>query len=113
VIFYSEFSRGIDLYKARTMAFTAIVMFEKFNIFNFRSFKEPLYKLGLFTNKYLIGAVLLTIGMQLCVVYVPVLQTLFKTVPLGILDWIEILFVSCSILLIGELWKYANYKKEL
>ena len=111
-MFYSELSRGIALYKARTMAFTTIVMFEKFNIFNFRSFKDPLYKIGFFTNKYLIGAVLLTILMQMGVVYIPFAQMLFKTVPLSALDWVEIALTSCTVLVIGEFWKYVNYKKD-
>jgi Ca2+-transporting ATPase len=48
-----------------------------------RSESQPLWRLGLGTNLPLLGAVLLTLGLQLATIYVPVLNPIFKTQPLS------------------------------
>ena len=61
-----------------TLAFSRIALSEAV-----RSSSESLFKLGLFSNTKLLGAVLLTFSLQLLVVYVPTLQSLFSTVALS------------------------------
>jgi Ca2+-transporting ATPase len=48
-----------------------------------RSERESLFTQGLFTNRPLLGAVLLAIGLQLAIIYVPALNRLFRTEPLA------------------------------
>ena len=85
-----------DLALARTVAFTALVVFELARIYTIRSE----YKVGIFSNKYLIGAILTSIMLQLAVVYTP-LSIFFKTVPLGLIEWGYILGATLMILVLG------------
>lgn len=89
----------------RTMAFTTLVMFEMFNAFNFRSFHQSIFKVGIFKNRWLLGAVTLSVILQLLVVYTPVLQKAFHTVPLGLTDWMVVILVSSTVLIFMEIIK--------
>ena len=90
---------------ARTLAFSTLVFVQLAHTFNSRSEHKSIFDIGFFSNKYLVGAVLLSVGLQLSVVYTPVLQPLFGTVPLNIFDWGLILALSSLIIGGGELKK--------
>jgi Ca2+-transporting ATPase len=66
----------------QTMVFTTITLSQMGNALVIRSNRESLFQIGLFSNKAMLGAVLLTVVGQLAVIYVPLFQGLFKTVPL-------------------------------
>lgn len=85
------FSRH-DLELARTMAFTTLVLSQIFHVFDCRSEHLNAIEAGLFKNKYLVGAVLCSIVMQMLVIYHPFLSNIFSTVPLQLVDW---LFIIC------------------
>ena len=70
----------------QTMVFTTLCLAQMGNALAIRSDKHSLFSIGVFSNPALIGAVLLTVGLQLAVIYVPFLQELFKTVPLSPLE---------------------------
>ena len=101
-----SFKLGSDgLPAARTLAFTALVVFELFNAFNCRSLGEPLSRVGLFTNRYLIGGISVALGLQLLAVYHPAMQQLFATVPLGPMDWLALALVAPWIVVAAEIQK--------
>jgi P-type Ca2+ transporter type 2C len=89
---------------SRTMAFTTLMMFQLFNVFNCRSTWRSAFS-GFFDNQWLIGAVILSLLAHLLVIYVPVLQTAFHTVPLILVDWLVIAGVSGTLLVLLELVK--------
>ncbi|MFH1484840.1 MAG: calcium-transporting P-type ATPase, PMR1-type [Chloroflexota bacterium] len=93
--------------KGQTMAFTTITMFEMFNVFNCRSDRFSIFKIGFFSNKWMVYAVALSIAMQVAVVQIPFLQPLFHTVGLEPVDWLVIVVVSSLALWAVELWKFA------
>ncbi|HLT92095.1 MAG TPA: cation-translocating P-type ATPase [Woeseiaceae bacterium] len=95
-----------DLRYAQTMAFTTIVMFSLFNVFNARSDVQTAFR-GLFTNRWLWGSLLLAFVLQLAVVYVPFLQEAFSTSPLSVGDWLVCTAVGSSVLWLRELGKLA------
>ena len=68
---------------ARTIAFTSIVMLEMVRVTMIRS----QYKLPFFSNLYLIGAIILSVLLQVAVVYVPVMNIIFKTTALSLYHW--------------------------
>ncbi|MBI2634250.1 HAD-IC family P-type ATPase [Candidatus Peregrinibacteria bacterium] len=74
---------------ARTMVFTEIVLFELFFAFVCKEEKNVTLK-SFFSNKSLILAVLISLMMQLAVIYVPFMQDIFKTIPLGPTEWLII-----------------------
>ncbi|KGP76911.1 ATPase [Desulfosporosinus sp. Tol-M] len=85
---------GVNILGARTMAFTTLVFFQFFQVFDCRSEERSIFEVGLFSNPYLVGAVLISTLMQLSVIYIPPLQVIFKTVPLVSWQWVLILCVS-------------------
>ena len=89
-----------SLIRKQTMAFTTLVMFQIFNSFNFRS-DHPVYKKGFFSNKYLVYAILVSLGLQFLVLYTP-LNSFFHTTMLNIKDWLIILAISITVFVIPE-----------
>jgi len=90
---------------AQTAAFTSIIILEKINVFNYRSLHAPLTVIGLFSNPWVLGAWLLTVGFQVAAVYLPFLQEALHTVPLGWRDWLLIFEVALPIFVVVELYK--------
>jgi len=82
---------------ARTVAFTTIVMLEMVRITMIRS----QYKLSFFSNMSLVGAILLSILLQVAVVYVPVLNIVFKTTALTLYQWGHIFAVMAVLFVAG------------
>ncbi|MCQ1534309.1 calcium-translocating P-type ATPase, SERCA-type [Methanosarcina sp. KYL-1] len=99
---------GFPLAKLQTLIFTLVVFSELFNAFNWRSDRYSIFALGLFTNKPLLYAVGATVGLQLLVVYVPFMQTAFRTVPLSLADWGVILPLASTTFIAMELVKYLR-----
>lgn len=71
------------LEKARTIAFMTLVSFELFIALSCRSLHQPIWKVGIFANKWLWGAVLLSFGLQLVLLYVPFFSNIFGLVALS------------------------------
>ncbi|SHH12820.1 Ca2+-transporting ATPase [Thermosyntropha lipolytica DSM 11003] len=87
--------QGVDsLEVPRTMAFTTLVFAQLFYVFECRSERYSPFELGFFKNKFLLGAVLCSVIMQLMVIYLPVMQTAFHTVPLELWQWCIILLLA-------------------
>jgi Ca2+-transporting ATPase len=72
---------------AETMAFVTLSASELFRAFTARSERYPILKIGIFTNKNMNYAILFSLVMMLAVVYVPFLNPIFDTVPLGLAQW--------------------------
>lgn len=95
---------------AQTMAFTTLVLASLFNVLNARSDEQSAF-FGLFSNKWLLASIALSVLLQLAVVYVPFLQLAFSTVSLSIEDWILCTLAASSVLWLRELSKLI--KREL
>jgi Ca2+-transporting ATPase len=93
-----------DLRYAQTMAFTTLVFFSLFTVFNARSDERSAFA-GMFSNRWLWGAVLLALVLQVAVVYVPFLQQAFSTSALSARDWLQCAAVGSSVLWLREATK--------
>jgi Ca2+-transporting ATPase len=89
---------------SRTMAFTTLMMFQLFNVYNCRSAHRSAF-VGFFENKWLIAAVALSLFTHILVIYLPFLQTAFHTVPLSPFDWVVATCVAATLLVGMELIK--------
>lgn len=89
---------------AQTMAFTTLVFFSLFTVFNARSDERSAFA-EMFSNVWLWCAVLLSLLLQVAVVYLPVLQEAFSTVSLTGGDWMLCGGVASSVLWLRELSK--------
>ena len=95
-----------DMRYAHTMAFNTLVFFSLFTVFNARSDEQSAFA-GMFSNKWLWGAVLLSLLLQVAVIYIPFLQQAFSTVSLSLGDWLRCAAVASSVLWLRELSKVA------
>ena len=91
---------------ARTMAFTTLMLFQLFNVYNCRSTWRSAFS-GFFDNGWLIGAVALSLFTHVLVIYVPFLQTAFHTIALSSFDWMVATGVAATLLVGMELVKLA------
>ena len=97
---------------AQTVAFTSIIVLEKMNVFNFRTLGTPLAVVGFFSNRWVLLAWTLTIGLQMGAVYLPFLQKTLHTVPLGWQDWLIILAIALPIFAMTELYKWLCWRRD-
>ena len=98
-----------NLIYAQTMAFSTLMMFQMFNVLNCRSERNSLFKIGVFSNRYLIGAIAISILLQIMVIQTR-LGTFFKTTPLLLIDWIYVVLMSSTVLIFGEIIKLIRNK---
>lgn len=82
---------GRDLTHIRTLIFTALAVDSLFYVFSVKSFRRSIFRTNIFSNKWLIFAVIGGLITQLCAIYLPPLQKLFKTVPLTLNEWLIII----------------------
>lgn len=99
---------GIEV--ARTMAFISLGMLELIHSFNVKS-EESIFKVGLFENKYLIGAFFLGTILQLGIVFVPSFAEIFKLTELNSTQWLITIIISITPIIIVELQKKFNELK--
>ncbi len=99
-------SRHGDIDLARTMAFNTIVFTQLFYVFTCRSEFHTILEVGLFTNPFLVGAVLISTALQLGVDYLPFLQPIFHVVPLKGTHWAFILAISAAPTILGTLYQH-------
>ena len=100
----------VDLDRARTMAFSGLIIFELYNVLNFRSFRFPLHRIGFFSNPTLLLAILGSLALQALVVYVPIFQDFLGTAPLTLADWGLLLLLGLPVLLMGEAYKVLRLR---
>ncbi len=104
------FSIGNNLFGlevGRTMAFVSLSLLELFHSFNIRS-EESIFKVGVCSNKYLVGALVIGAILQIVVIAIPTLATIFNVVSLNGTQWIYTLLISISPIFIMELQKRLN-----
>ena len=90
----------------QTMVFTILTLSQMGNVLAIRSGRESLFSIGPLSNKPLLGAILLTLVLQLAVVYVPFLQRIFETVALSPAALAVSLVLSTVVFWGVELWKW-------
>ncbi|MFZ5808390.1 MAG: cation-translocating P-type ATPase [Chloroflexota bacterium] len=96
----------------QTMIFTTLTLAQMGNVLAIRSSRYTLFQIGLLSNKPLVAAVLLTFALQMAVVYVPFLQSIFGTVALPWLDLLVSLGFSVVVFLAIELFKILRQARQ-
>jgi Ca2+-transporting ATPase len=98
----ARFWLDADLRVAHTMAFVTLAFSQLAHSLNCRSERLSLFQIGVFSNPRLLGAISLSILAQLAVVYLPLLQPVFRTVPITGRDVAAMLALSLFPLMFGE-----------
>lgn len=107
------FSIGNRLYSVevgRTMAFLTLGILELVHSFNIKS-EESIFKIGIFENKYLVGALVLGVILQVVVVVVSPLAQVFSLVPLTGIQWLYTILIAIAPIPIVEIQKAVNEYK--
>jgi len=102
-VFNFYLPRGIE--KARTGAFVVMAFTQLFNILNMRSLRKSIFKIGFFTNKYIVISLLVSIIFLIMVIYIPFFQNIFQFVSLGPMELLLIFLLSSTVFWFGELYK--------
>ena len=110
------FILGINYYSleiGQTMAFATLSFSQLWQSLNSRSNRLSLIKLGLFTNRYLILAIIISGSLQLGVMLIPAFQQIFKVASLNVFQWTIIILLSFSPIVYVEILKLLGitYKK--
>jgi len=111
IFLYELYIENTTLPKARTLSFSTLVFVQLFHAFNCQSRAQSIFKTGLFTNKYLIFAILISIFLLLAGLYIPNLKTIFELTSLSLFEWGKCFGISIFIIAAVELQKVFLRKK--
>lgn len=97
----------------QTMVFTALVIGRMAVVMSVRSEKDSIFRIGFFSNSPLLGAIVLTIALQMAVVYMPFLNPVFGTQPLTLNELLLTLALSTVVFFaveVEKVWKRKKWK---
>jgi Ca2+-transporting ATPase len=96
----------------QSLLFTTLIFSQLALALEVRSEENSLFKIGLFSNRSMVGAVLLTVLLQMLVLYVPFFQVIFSTNSLTLQDLAIAFIASLFIILVVEVWKLLKRAKN-
>lgn len=99
-------------FKATTVTYATLVITQFANSFCCRGEKESLFRLGIFSNKYLLLAIALSSLMLLTIIYLPSAHKIWHSGPLSVFEWIMILGAALLLFTSEEGRKFILRKKE-
>jgi magnesium-transporting ATPase (P-type) len=94
--------------EARTVALTALVVFQAFQVGNARSADRSLLRMSPLSNPYLFVATIAAVAVHVVALYLPPMQIMLRVEPLGLGAWIRIILVAATILVAIELHKWLR-----
>ncbi|NTV51699.1 MAG: HAD-IC family P-type ATPase [Candidatus Firestonebacteria bacterium] len=105
-LFNLELTRGARIEEARTVAVNVVVMVQLFYLWNCRSLRSSVFKLGVLSNRWILLGCVLMIASQMLFAYTPILNRFFHSAPIAFDYWWKILLVSfCASVWVGlEKW---------
>lgn len=100
-----------SLMEVRTIVFANIGIDSLLYVFSCRSLKHSIWNKEFFANRYLIGAVIAGMFLQVIAIYLPFLQKFLQTIPLTLLDWIIIIALNIGIVASIEIAKFVFMRR--
>ncbi|MEW5948451.1 MAG: HAD-IC family P-type ATPase [Thermodesulfobacteriota bacterium] len=110
-MFISHLKAGVPLERSRTIALTTMVFFQFYQAFNCRSETRSVFRMSPMGNPFLFFSMVAAFFAQLAVLYVPALQWVFRTEAITTKEWIQIMAVSSTAVLVVEIDKWRRRKK--
>jgi Ca2+-transporting ATPase len=108
-LFKWELMRGATVSEARTVAVNVFVMAELFYLFNCRSLKKSMFEIGLFSNLWVWGGVTAMLFLQILYTYLPAMNWMFHSAPIGLDAWGRILAVSVIVFFVVGFEKWLRH----
>ena len=109
-LFEWELMMGATVVEARTVAVNVFVLVELFYLFNCRSLTQSVFRLGFFSNPLLFGGVTIMLILQVMFTYLPVMNLMFHSAPIGFGAWGRILSVSVIVSFVVGFEKWLHRK---
>lgn len=107
-LYTKSIGNGDSLEKSRSVAFAVMSFYQIFNMFNARSMTKSIFKLNFFSNKFLIFSFLFMSIATILTIQSSLFQKIFSTVGLSISEWIWIILVALSVIIVVELDKFIK-----
>ncbi|HBC71199.1 MAG TPA: ATPase, partial [Coxiellaceae bacterium] len=95
-----------------TISLTTLAVFQWFNAWNCRHESKSIFQMNPFANKFLVGATLIIIPLQLLVIYNPLIQKFLHTTSLRFSEWLLIVPIATSVVLVEEIRKFF-YRRRI
>lgn len=111
VMFIFNYFLQVSEEKARTGAFLVMSFTQLFNTLNMRSLELSMFKIGIFSNKYINAGLIVAIILQIAIVEIPALKEIFRLQRIEIHELFVIVILCSLVLWIGELYKLFKYRK--
>jgi len=108
-LFVYEQNAGASDEQARTVVINTIVMVECFYLLNCRSLTHSVWHVGVLSNLWVLGGVVLMLAAQLAFTYVPVMNRMFHTEPISAASWLRIVLVGAAAGLIVGFEKWVRF----
>jgi len=105
-LFFWLWRQNYDIVYIRTMVFAALAINSLLYVFSCKSLRQNIWQINLFSNKLLVFAWVFGVVMLVAAVYLGPLQTLLKTMPLGLMDWMIIMSLGVIELFLIEITKW-------
>jgi len=100
-------TKGYVEEEVRTVTLLSIVLCQAFHLFNSRSIRKPVYALNFFGNPAVFVVCALMMLLQLSVIYLPFMNTVFDTMPLSLERWREPVLLGLAVFIVVELEKFV------
>jgi cation-transporting ATPase F len=107
-LFEWERSSGASVAESRTAAVNLFVAVEAFYLFNCRSLTRSMWHVGMLSNRWILGGVAVQAVGQIAITYVPAMNSLFQTEPVGADVWLRIFVIAlfASVIVgLDKLWR--------
>jgi magnesium-transporting ATPase (P-type) len=105
-VFWWSWQHTEDVDNVRSVAMTLIVFFQFFHVFNCRSMTRSIVRIPLFSNRFLFVSVVLAVLAQVAVLHVPFFQMVFQTTALTWEQWVLVILVGMSVVVVEEIDKW-------
>lgn len=105
-LFQWEVDQGTSLDAARTVAVNVVVFVELFYLFNCRSLSYSMFRIGVFSNIWVVLGVIAMILLQVLFTYVPFMNQILGSAPIGMAAWGRILVIGLAIYIFVEIEKW-------
>ncbi|MFH1200147.1 MAG: cation-translocating P-type ATPase [Candidatus Micrarchaeota archaeon] len=108
--FYMMLSNGRPIEAARAMAFSILVITQKFIAWSFRNEEQSLVKVGLWSNKWLTITIIVGVLLQIAIVQTTYLEEVFGTMALSLEEWVAVFALSMAPFISMEVFKHVKKK---
>ena len=108
LIYEWEINHGVSITSARTVVANVVIFVEMAYLFSCRSLTEPITRIGIFTNRWVLLGALLMIILQVLFVYLPLMQRVFQTAAIPPAAWLDVIVVAISTSIVVEVEKWMH-----